>query len=216
MLALADRNPMTASNDDDISLRIERPKAGWTAVLSLVTALAMVLPLFGGLFLATSQALSEPDAMAMAREHPVETLQIAVGLLLMAGLLLVPIRRLVARIGRAGLVEIENGVVRVNESRLLSKRSFSEPLDAYLGVAHRIRTTLSGIQHDLILVHPDVRRDVVMVLDGSEPGGAGRMMARLGLPEIPVADIARARWIALPPVMVDGPGALVGAAALKA
>ena len=197
MLASADRTFMTASNDDESLVRIERPRARWTATFGLVTAAAMVLSLLGGLFLVTTQALSEPEALALARERPLVTLQIVVGLLLLAALVLVPIRRLATRAGRAGLVEIDNGFVRVRESGLFSTRSFVEPLDTYLGISHRIRTTLSGIEHELVLVHPNVHRDVVIALDGAPPAAAvARMMTRLALPEIAAGDIARARWVA--------------------
>jgi hypothetical protein len=194
MLASADRYPMTASNDDNVFVRIERPRAGWLPMLGLATAVAMVLPLLGGLFLVTTQALSEPETLTIALAHPMVTLQIVVGLLLLSALVLVPVRRLFARVGRASLIEIDDNVVHVRESGLLRTRVFSEPLDSYLGVSPRIRTTLSGIRHELVLVHADAGRDVVIVLDGSEQAGMlARVTQHLELPEIAVGDIRQVR-----------------------
>ena len=69
---------------------------------------------------------------------------------------------------------------------------FEESFDR--GVAHRIRTSVSGIHHELVLVHPDARRDVVMVLDGMDPTMTpAAMLARLGLPEITSGELARRR-----------------------
>jgi hypothetical protein len=121
-------------------------------------------------------------------------MQIVVGILMLSALLLVPARRMVAGIGRAGIVEIDGSMVQVTEKGFLSKRQFSEPLDAYRGIAHRVRTTVSGIRHELVLVHPDARRDVVVALDGMDPSMTpATMIARLGLPEITGGELARLR-----------------------
>ena len=178
-------------------IRIEQSRASWTIALGMGTALSIALSLFGGLILITSQAFSEPEALNLALARPLATLQIVAGLLLLATLILIPVRRLFTRVGRTGLIEIDDRIVRVRESGLLAGRSFAEPLAAYEGAAHRMRTTLSGIQHELILVHPDARRDVVIALDAGRPGMTpAAMMAQLGLPEIALADIrAHARRV---------------------
>jgi hypothetical protein len=194
MLARADHIAAAASNEAPCLIRIERSAASWKTVLGIVTALSMMLPLIGGMFLITSQAMSEPEAINLAFARPLETLQIVAGMLMLSTLVLVPVRRLVTRIGRAGVIEIDGHHVRVHEKSGLARRAFSEPLGAYRGIAHRVRTTLSGIQHELVLVHPDARRDVVIALDDSRPGPTpANLMAQLRLPEIAPADIRRAR-----------------------
>jgi hypothetical protein len=194
MLARADELLMNASNDDAALVLIAQPQKRWTTILDLAAATAMTLPLLGGVFLLTTEALSKPDAVSLAFAQPVATLQIVVGLLLMAGLLLVPARRLVARAGSGGTLEIDGGIVRVAERGLFSSRSFHEPLDAYRGTALRVRTTISGVHHELVLVHPDARRDVVISLDRVGPSlTPDRMIARIGLPEIAPGEIARHR-----------------------
>lgn len=196
MLARADQIAPAAMNDDSRLIRIERSEASWTTVVGLVGALSMALSLLGGMILAASQALSEPEAINLALARPMATLQIVAGLLLLATLLLVPVRRLLARVSRSGLIEIDDRMVRVRENGLLAERAFAEPLAAYEGAAHRIRTTISGVQHEVILVHPDSRRDVILALDAARPGMTpAAMMAQLGLPEIALADIRRARRI---------------------
>jgi hypothetical protein len=194
MLARAEDLLANASNDEDSLVRIVRSKARWSTMLGLAAAGAMTLALFAGMFLITTQAISEPEAINLALAQPMATLQIVAGLLLLSALLLVPVRRLVADIGRGGVVEIDGNVVRVAEKGLFSSRRFHEPLGAYRGIFHRMRTTVSGIRHELVLVHPDVRRDVVIALDRMEPAVApASMIARLGLPEITVEEMARRR-----------------------
>jgi hypothetical protein len=199
MLAETGENAIKASNDDVRLIRFDQTGNGWRAWLGLVTALTMVLSLGGGIFLLTSQALSEPEAVHLAIERPMVTIQIIAALLLLSTLFLVPARRLAIRAGRGSLIEIDGRSVRVSESGYLSGRSFAEPLDAYRGVAHRIRTTISGIRHELVLVHSDMRRDVVIALDaGHAHVTPARLMATIGLPEIAPGDIGRARRVAIP------------------
>jgi hypothetical protein len=200
MLARADQSAATATNDECRPIRIERSRATWSSALGVVTALSMGLSLFGGMILVASQALSEPEALNLALARPMATLQIVAGLLLLATLILIPVRRLFARVGRTALIEIDDRIVRVRETGFLAGRSFAEPLAAYEGAAHRIRTTLSSSQHEVILVHRDARRDVVIALDAVHPGmTSAAMIARLNLPEIALADIRRVRRAALPP-----------------
>jgi hypothetical protein len=194
MLARADHSAVTAANDDFRLIRIQQSRASWTVVLGVGSALSIALSLFGGLILVTSQALSEPEAINVALARPLATLQIVAGLLLLATLILIPVSRLFSRFGRTSLIEIEDRIVRVRESGLFASRTFAEPLAAYEGAAHRMRTTLSGVQHELILVHPDADRDVVIALESGPRGTTpATMMAQLGLPEIALADIDRAR-----------------------
>jgi hypothetical protein len=194
MLARADQIAAMATKDESRPIRIERSRAKWTTALGVVMALSVGLSLFGGMMLVASQALSEPEALNLALARPMATLQIVAGLLLLATLMLIPVRRLVAHVGRSSLIEIDGRIVRVRETGLRADRSFAEPLAAYEGAAHRIRTTLSGIQHEVILVHPDARRDVVIALDAVYPSmTAAAMMARLDLPEIALAEIPRVR-----------------------
>lgn len=196
MLARADQIATAAMNDDSRLIRIERSRASWTTVVGVVSALTMGLSLFGGMILVASQALSEPETLNLALARPMATLQIVAGMLLLAMLLLVPVRRMLASVGRTGLIEIDGRSVRVRENGLLAERAFTEPLAAYEGVAHRIRTTISGVQHEIILVHSDARRDVVIPLDATQRNMTpAAMMAQLGLPEIAVADVSRARRI---------------------
>ena len=194
---LAEAGAATASNNNVCLIRVGRAGGNWRTTLGLVTAMSMVLSLCGGMFLVTSQALSEPEALNRAIAQPMVTLQVVAGLLLLATFFLIPARRLVSRAVHSGEIEIDDRLVRVSETGYLTRRSFAEPLAAYRGIAHRIRTTLSGVEHELVLVHPDARRDVVIALDGARadmtPAG---LMARIGLPEIAAGDIRRARQAA--------------------
>src|SRR5690606_41005270 len=115
MLARADDFLAKVSNDDIPLVRVVRAKTALSNMLGLVAAGVMMLPLLGGMFLLTSEAMSKPDAVSRALAQPLTTLQIVVGILMLSALLLVPARRLLAGVGRAGIVEIDGNVVRVAE-----------------------------------------------------------------------------------------------------
>lgn len=192
MLARADDFQANISNDDVPRLRVVRARTAWRTMLGLAAAGTMTLPLFGGMFLLTSGAMSKPEAVSRALAQPLTTVQIILGILMLSALLLIPARRVVAGIGRAGVVEVDGSMVKVAERGFLSARNFREPLAAYRGVAQRVRTTVSGIHHELVLVHPDARRDVIIALDGMDPAMTpAAVIARLGLPEITGGEIAR-------------------------
>lgn len=194
MLARTDDLLANVSNDDGRFVRVVRAKTRWHTMLGLSVAGLTVAALFGGMFLLTSEALSKPDAVNLALAQPLATLQIVAGIMMLSALLLVPVRRLVADYSSRGIVEIDGNTVRVSEKGLFSARKFREPLEAYQGIAHRMRTTVSGIHHELVLVHPDARRDVVIALDRMEAAvSPASMIARLGLPEITAGDLARRR-----------------------
>jgi cytochrome b561 len=194
MLARTDDLLANISNDDARFVRVVNVKARWHAVLGLAVAGLMVVALLSGMFLLTSEALSKPEAVNLALAQPLATLQIVAGIMLLSALLLVPARRLVADFGSRGIVEIDGSMVQVSENGLFSTRKFREPLDAYRGIVHRMRTTVSGVHHELLLVHPDARRDVVIALDRMDAAvSPASMIARLGLPEISAGEIARRR-----------------------
>ena len=69
------------------------------------------------------------------------------------------------RIGRAATrreVEITSREVRVLDHHLLGHQSWSEPFHRYSGLTHRVRSSLSGTRHELILVHPNPARSVLV------------------------------------------------------
>jgi len=73
-----------------------------------------------------------------------------------------PIAAAVANFGRSQSITIYHGAVSVAERRLFSRTSWSEPLPAYLGVAHHVRASHSGSRHELLLVHPDPARSLLL------------------------------------------------------
>ena len=73
----------------------------------------------------------------------------------------------------------------VSERGIFARRTWSEPLAHYAGVAHRVRASLSGLRHELILVHRNPSRTILLaVANRIAPEEVARVANLLGLAEI--------------------------------
>ncbi len=59
-------------------------------------------------------------------------------------------------------IEIAEGRVTVWETGLFSATTWSEPLSTYAGLAHHVRSSLSGTRHELLLIHPEPERSLLL------------------------------------------------------
>ncbi len=133
--------------------------------LTAITQLVLLAPIVGATTLIAGSfavAAADPGVRALATAHPVGGLLGTLGLICLIMLVAWPAGSRLAAIGRTRSVDIRDGDVRVSERGLLANRSFREPLSRYTGLAHVIRTRVSGAHHELVLVHPERNRCVVI------------------------------------------------------
>ena len=72
--------------------------------------------------------------------------------------------------------------------------AWNEPLTAYRGVAHHIRTSLSGAQHEIVLVHPDASKSIVLTTaDRIGQPQVDAMAALLNVCEVPARTLYQSR-----------------------
>lgn len=108
--------------------------------------------------------------------------------LMLASLVLIawPARRIAERLGRRRSIRLDRGVVRVDDAHTWSGETWQAPIASYLGLAHHIRSNLSGARHELILVHPDPRRSVLLAtaerFTRADVDGACRTLGVLEVP----------------------------------
>jgi hypothetical protein len=150
-------------------------------LLLLIPALAaVVLPL--GLTL----AFAPHDLWDAVAHKPVSATVLGAGLIAWLGLLLAAGRRLLSHLGSSRRVRIDAQHVEIVQKTLFRSRQWAAPLAEFTGLAHHVRTTLSGVRHELILVHPS--REGSMVLLSAHAIGQATIdeAARLfRLPQIP-------------------------------
>lgn len=107
-------------------------------------------------------ATYEPTSVWLIARNPSTAIQL--GLALVVGLIFVtyPLRRLVQRMRSPRLIMINEGTVSATATRRDGSTTWSEPLSAYHGIAHHVRTTLSGAHHEIVLIHAEASKSVVL------------------------------------------------------
>lgn len=173
--------------------------------------LALAIPAALGVgFALTAVALDAalaPGAWAIIAQHPAIGLEILVAVAFCTYLLALPIKRLFDRLVVKRAAEIGYGRVAVTERGHFRTRTWSVPLASYLGIAHHVRASLSGTRHELILVHPDRDKSVLLsVADTLSQNEVARVAAILGHTEIPARELYRLKlpsWRFIPPTSRD-------------
>lgn len=149
------------------------------ALVPLMVALALPVLIFG------ARAGADVQALSAIGDNPVAAMQVAAGLAIWIAIFLWPLKRALLRLGARRQVRIEPGVLHVSDRSPFSSNDWSQPLVAYTGIAHHIRASLNGNRHELILVHPDTARNVlVCASDRISQATFERAQALLGLPEV--------------------------------
>jgi hypothetical protein len=157
-------------------------------LLSLPALIALVVP-FG---LVLGLAITQPETLPALGTNPVTAIQLGLGFLLGATIVALPVRGLLTRLRRRQHVAIDGGRVRVEEQRLFSRRSWEAPLADFAGVADHIRASLSGSRHEIILVHAESDKSLLLHI-AERPGivRAETVAKLLHLPQIQAGDLYR-------------------------
>ena len=154
-----------------------------TRLLLLVPAMAILLV---PLSLVIAHAQSEPSALDTVAARPISAFQVALGIAIWCGMFLLPLREIVMRLGSRRTVRIDSEMVGVTDKTPFGTTTWEASLKDYAGIAHHVRTSLSGTRHELILVHKDAARNVlVAVADRIPQTTLDRAKALFGLPEVP-------------------------------
>ncbi len=154
--------------------------------LALVSALAAIIitPQIG----LAAYALGTPDIRQTIFDQPLVSFQLAVAMAFWIGLFAWPLKGLFDRLTWRRGVEITGDSVNVADTRALGVSQWSAPLASYRGITHHIRSSLSGTRHELVLVHDNADRAVLlMTASHISQAEADRMARLLRLPQLPAA-----------------------------
>lgn len=162
--------------------------------IMLPSAIALLVP-----FLLVAERLANSDAFrASLNARPGAAIQLAIGLAFWTLLFAWPLKRLAESLARMRTVRIESDRVFVSDSSLFRNQDWQAPLTDYRGVAHNIRTSLSGVRHELVLVHPDRERSVLLAIAPRfAQSEIDRVCNLLLCPEVPSKELYKFRFPAI-------------------
>ena len=139
---------------------------------------------------AAAAVVTEPAPLALLVDKPAGVAGLLAAIGLTGALIVHPMRAALARIGRRQTIEITASRVTVVATSPIGSHSWSEPLSAYAGLAHHIRSSLSGIRHEIVLVHPDPARTVlVAAMPRLLQSDLDHLASMLSLPIVPASTI---------------------------
>ncbi len=145
----------------------------------MMVMLAVPLSLLGAF---ASPAVSPFEHLA---SHPLTALKIGAGLVIWVAMFVWPLRRIVTRMGASRSIAIDGNKVTVIDKSPFGSTTWSEPVSGYMGIAHRIRASLSGNLHELVMVHADPSKSIlVTVADRMPQATIDKARTLLNLPEL--------------------------------
>lgn len=151
-------SPIAPDRPIEIVQTAERTAAIIKVLILLPLTLAMLAP-----FVALAMhVIAEPATRSLVIDKPHSVVQLGIALVAVSVLLGWPLHRIMVMIGARRDVLIDQGMVSVDERRIFGAKRWQLPLAHYRGIAHRVRTSLSGTRHELVLIHADPRRSVLL------------------------------------------------------
>ena len=109
-----------------------------------------------------SAIITEPAARLAVAERPLAAAQVILASLALGVLVGWPLVRLLRSAAGRRTIRIAGGHVTVKDAHPFGRTSWTEALSSYTGLAHRVVTSLSGVRHELLLIHPDHRRTLLI------------------------------------------------------
>jgi hypothetical protein len=145
-------------------VRIEQMPARRTTGLLLALLIGFAALLLSPFYLVATAALAAQDLQGAASIRPMAIAQIIAGLAFWLILLGLPIYRLLDTLTRSRSIEISAGQVSIEDRVFGRTKIWSGALADFLGVSPYLRASLSGVRHELILVHPELHRSVLVAM----------------------------------------------------
>jgi hypothetical protein len=174
---------------------------------SALIILLLLLPALGTTLVPASiLVVFGPTALSIAADNPGAAAQVVVGLVLWSVIFVMPAKRIIQRFGTGRQIRIEAGIVTVSEIGLFGSREWQAPLHEFRGIVHHVRSTLSGLRHELLLIHGERRRSLLLYTANQiSQTTIARASSLLELPELPAGELYRRNLRRPPEAACAGP-----------
>ena len=148
--------------------------------------------------LLAAQAAQDPIAFLSAVHGPATALQLALALIVAVAFVALPARNILRRARLPRRIVVADGQVSALQADGATL-AWVEPVSAYRGVAHHVRTSLSGARHEIVLVHADPAKSVVLqTADRIAQPQLDAMARLLGLAEVSARTMYAGNWFEAP------------------
>lgn len=175
-----------------LPLRLTQTCSRRSAMVLLILTIPAVFAVGLAAVILVLEALVIPGPRATLAQHPALGIEILVAIAFCAYLLGLPLKRLIDRLAATRTVLIDEAAVTVIESGHFRAQTWSAPRAAFSGVAHHVRASVSGTRHELILVHPEREKSLLLTLaPRMSQSEVDRVAALLACPEIPPSALYR-------------------------
>ena len=175
---------------DSFPVRAEQASSRTAAVIMLL----LLIPVLGTVLVPIGLLLvfAPGEVQDAVGHHPLIGAVLGLGLLTILALFLVPSLRVIQRFCTHRRVTIVDERVTVADTGPFRSRHWSVPLAEFRGVAHLVRAILSGVRHELILVHSARERSLVLhTADAIAQSTIDQATALLRLQQIPANELYR-------------------------
>jgi len=174
-----------------LPLTFEQSAEGSGRFVLMAVLCPILIALLTPFWLVLAKLASDPAARAVLVARPMLALHLGLALVALGWIFGWPLLFLARGSFRRRLISIENGFVTASERGLFGIRSWIEPVSAYAGVTNRVRSSLSGVRHELLLVHASPSKSVILYASPRiSQEAVDSVSGQLNLAEIPSREAA--------------------------
>jgi hypothetical protein len=192
-------SPAASPLFDSLPYRIDHTSSRILAILLLALLVAMAGMVIVPVGLVLIYAAS--DVREALAHKPLAVGVLAAGLATWTALFTAAAGRVIRRFWSRRSVSVGPERVVVRDAGLLGSTTWTRPLAEFRGVAHHVRATLTGVRHELVLVHAVRGRTVLLYAANAIPQSTvDRAAALLDLPQVPSRELYRLTAVRPAPV----------------
>jgi hypothetical protein len=147
-----------------LPFRLEQSSARTSPILLIGVLVPVVSAMIWPFALIAEQLAADPAARAFVATRPETVFQLVTAFAFCAALFGWPLANCARALASKRTITIDGLTVRVVERGLLGTSNWVEPIARYSGIAHRVRASLSGLRHEITLVHPNDNCSVLLAV----------------------------------------------------
>ncbi|MBU2581504.1 MAG: hypothetical protein KJ622_07285 [Alphaproteobacteria bacterium] len=186
---------LITSTDACGKLTAQQRACGVMAAAQMLLLLPILVAVMLPSAMIAANAFAEPALRDRLAAAPMNTAGALAGVsiwLLMFG---IPAYRALRRLGWSRSIELDRHSATVHDRTLFARSTYNLPLTEFDGVSHHVRTNLSGMRHELVLVHADPRKSLlVMMADAISQDETDEFARRYMLAQLPPGVMFRAKF----------------------